>query len=68
MEAQELEIVVDRDGRVQVPVKGVKGGACTDLTRALEAALGDVEERRLTAEYHEQPVEVSGAVKSSTTW
>ncbi|PKL65508.1 MAG: hypothetical protein CVV32_03345 [Methanomicrobiales archaeon HGW-Methanomicrobiales-3] len=58
MEMQELEITIDREGRVQVAVRGVKGEGCLALTKNIEDAVGTVEEREYTAEYYEQPVEV----------
>ncbi|MFA4877485.1 MAG: DUF2997 domain-containing protein [Methanoregula sp.] len=58
MDMQELEITIDKNGRVQVAVKGVKGEGCLALTRELEKAIGHVEERGYTAEYYEQPVKV----------
>jgi hypothetical protein len=59
MEMQELEITIDRNGRVQVGVIGVHGEGCLTLTKKIENAVGNVEERRFTAEYYEQPAEVS---------
>lgn len=56
MEMQELEIVIDPEGKVSLGVKGVKGSQCTDLTRQLEEALGTIEDRAYTGEYYEQPV------------
>lgn len=54
MELQEIEITIDRNGAVGIHVRGVKGRACLDLTRPLEAALGGrVETRELTPEAHE---------------
>lgn len=51
MELQEIEIFIEKDGRVRIEVRGVKGKACLDLTRALEAALGDdIEAREMTPE------------------
>lgn len=55
MEVQEIEVVVDADGNVRVDVRGVKGKKCTEITRALEAALGDDVERELTWEAGEEP-------------
>lgn len=52
MEMQELEIVIDRDGQVAISVKGARGSECLDLTRALEAQLGDLVERTHTAEFY----------------
>lgn len=54
MDMQEIEISISPRGEVQFQVKGVKGGACLDLTRSLEASLGTVEDRQLTSEYYEQ--------------
>jgi hypothetical protein len=59
MEMQELEITIDKEGRVQVAVRGVKGEECLGLTKNIENAVGTVEERKYTAEYYEQPVSVS---------
>lgn len=49
------EIIVDisPEGEVKISVKGVKGKSCKDLTKALEAALGDVKESKTTREYTE---------------
>lgn len=59
MEMKELEITIDKEGRVQVAVHGVHGGECIGLTKKIENAVGTVEEREYTAEYYEQPVAVS---------
>ena len=54
MEMQEIEVFIDKDGKVRIEVRGVQGGACLDLTAALEAALGgQVEARQLTPEAQE---------------
>lgn len=54
MEIQEIEIVVGKDGQVELTVRGVKGSACLDITRSLEAALGGkVLTREMTPEAQE---------------
>lgn len=54
MDIQEIEVFIEKDGRVRVGVRGVKGTSCLDLTRGLEAALGgQVEDRQMTAEASE---------------
>ncbi|OPX61949.1 MULTISPECIES: DUF2997 domain-containing protein [unclassified Methanoregula] len=58
MEMQELEITIDREGRVQVAVRGVKGEGCTGITKNIENAVGTVEGREYTAAYFEQPAVV----------
>jgi hypothetical protein len=56
MEMEELEITIDKEGRVQVAVRGIHGEVCVALTKNIENAVGEVEEREYTAEYYEQPV------------
>ena len=54
MELQEIEVVIDKDGKVRIEVRGVKGMSCLDLTKDLEEALGgEVEEREMTPEAYE---------------
>jgi hypothetical protein len=51
MDLQEIEVFIDKDGKVQVEVRGVKGESCLDLTKALEIALGgQIESREMTPE------------------
>jgi hypothetical protein len=59
MTMQELEITIGNDGRVLVHARGVKGDACLALTKKLEEAVGEVQERSFSSEYYEEPVEVS---------
>ncbi len=55
MDVQEVEVTIGKDGKVQVHVRGVKGEACLDITRALEGALGgQVELREMTPEAGEE--------------
>jgi hypothetical protein len=64
MEIQEVEVIVGVDGRVELTVRGVKGLACLDLTRALETALGGVVlNREMTPESLEDsnPNQLSGS-------
>ncbi len=54
MEMRELEITIDKNGRVNVGVRGIAGEGCLALTKNLEKAVGTVEERTYTAEFYEQ--------------
>ena len=55
MEMQEIEVFIDKDGKVRIEVRGVKGQVCLDLTKELEEALGGVvEEREMTPEALEE--------------
>ncbi len=56
MEFQEINLIIDPDGRVHIEVRGAKGLECLELTRPLEEALGgQVEERTMTPDAYEQP-------------
>ena len=53
MEMQELEITIDKEGRVQIEVKGVHGESCVALTQSLEDAIGEVNDRSIAPEFFE---------------
>jgi hypothetical protein len=56
MEIQEIELVVAKDGKVELTVRGVKGQACLELTQDLEKALGGIVlTREMTPEALEEP-------------
>lgn len=50
---QQVEITIEA-GTPTVKVKCVKGRACKDITRALEAALGEAQTSVATSEMYEQ--------------
>lgn len=51
MEMQEIEVYIDKNGKVRIEVRGVKGQSCLDITKALEEALGgEIESREMTPE------------------
>ena len=45
-----IEIVIHRTGKSEVKVAGIAGGKCTEITSAIELALGKTTERRFTGE------------------
>jgi len=51
---QEITIRVGKGGKINLDVAGVKGGACKDLTKAFEKAMGKVVSTENTNEYYEQ--------------
>jgi hypothetical protein len=63
MEMQEIEITIDKEGRVLVKVNGAHGTVCHDLTKNLEDATGVVEERTYLPAYYEQPVQEEQAAR-----
>ena len=56
MELQEIEVVIEKDGRVRLEVRGVKGRSCLSLTEPLEKLLGgSIETRTMRPEAEETP-------------
>jgi hypothetical protein len=58
MEMQEMEITIDKEGKILVKVSGAHGTDCLAITKHIEEASGVVEERTCSPEYYEQPVSV----------
>jgi hypothetical protein len=55
---ERIIVKIDRKAKVTLEVDGVKGTACTDLTKSLENALGKTTSSVPTGEmYEEQQVE-----------
>lgn len=52
---EEIVIRIGKDGKINLNVAGIKGGGCKDITKALEKALGMVENTTNTGEFYEQP-------------
>jgi hypothetical protein len=54
MDLQEIQVQIDKDGKVRVNLHGVKGDACLAITKDLEALLGNqIEERKFNHEYYD---------------
>ncbi len=54
MELQEIDVFIEKDGQVKIEIRGVKGMSCLNLTKDLEAVLGDrIAEREMTPEADE---------------
>ncbi len=45
-----IDAVIGKNGKTQLHVRGAQGEACVSLTGAMEARLGNVEEREYTPE------------------
>ena len=55
MELQEIEVIIGKDGKVMIQVRGVHGIKCLELTKELEEALGgNILERIMTPEALEE--------------
>ena len=54
MELQEIDVYIDKEGRVRLEVRGFRGGQCLEATAELEKSLGGcVERREMTPEASE---------------
>lgn len=49
-----LEFIIYPDGRVKETVTGIVGASCQEVTRAIEAQLGQVVTQEQTSEYYAQ--------------
>ncbi len=52
---KKIRVRIGKDGQCTVQVEGAVGPGCVEWTKAFEQALGEVQERKLCAEYHEEP-------------
>ena len=53
MAQEELEIEIDRSGKVTMRTRGIKGAACMDYADLLAQIVGREENRETTAEFYE---------------
>lgn len=58
MERPEFDIVIGKNGKVTVEVKGVKGPRCLDYADLIREIIGHEDQRKLTGEYYGQDSEV----------
>jgi hypothetical protein len=58
MELHEIDVLIEKDGRVRLEVRGMKGAACLAATKQLEKVLGsDIIHREMTPEAAETSAE-----------
>jgi len=62
---REMEIEIDRDGKVNIKVKGVQGADCLEFSQFLEEALGETLEREITSEYYQLPAPTESSVQQT---
>lgn len=68
MDVQEIQVQIDTDGKVHLSLHGVKGESCLQITKELEALLGNqVEERKLSHEYYEPTQQQSSTSTTQIT-
>lgn len=57
-----LEFIIYPDGRVQEKVTGIVGASCAEVTAAIEAQLGIVQQQQSTSEYFSQPIKADTSI------
>jgi len=62
---REMEIEIDRDGKVNIKVKGVQGADCLEFSQFLEEALGETVEQEITSEYYQVPASTETTVQQT---
>jgi hypothetical protein len=62
---REMEIEIDRDGKVNIKVKGVQGTDCLEFSQFLEEALGETVEQEITSEYYQLPMPTETTVQQT---
>ena len=62
---REMEIEIDRDGKVNIKVKGVQGADCLEFSQFLEEALGETVEQELTSEYYQLPAPTETTIQQT---
>ena len=60
-----IEITISPTGEINIEATGFKGSSCEKSTRALEAALGTVTNRKKKPEYHAIETVKSGTKQSA---
>jgi DUF2997 family protein len=60
---REMEIEIDRDGKVNIKVKGIQGADCLEFSQFLEEALGETVEQEVTSEYYQLPTPTETTVQ-----
>ena len=60
-----LEFIIYPDGRVQEKVTGIVGVSCAEVTAAIEAQLGIVQQQQSTSEYFAQTIKADTSVANT---
>ncbi|NBD35560.1 MAG: DUF2997 domain-containing protein [Chloroflexi bacterium] len=69
MELQEVELFIAKNGEVRMEVRGVAGKKCLDLTRELEAALGnEIIDRELKPEAYTEASATDHESEQEQAW
>ena len=62
---KKMRILIKKDGKTEIRVEGGQGDNCLTFTKAIEKALGEVDDRVFCPEYHEEPVFVEDKLQET---
>ena len=63
MAQEEIEIEVDKHGRVTIKTIGIMGKRCLEVAEALAEIIGKEEQRTMTSEFYENEVHVQNRIE-----
>ena len=66
MQYYKVELTINSDGTITEKVLA-SGANCTDVTKALEQAIGELQSQELLPEYH-QPTDLNELSETDTIW
>ncbi|HZM06689.1 MAG TPA: DUF2997 domain-containing protein [Candidatus Saccharimonadales bacterium] len=58
MPQREFDITINKDGTVELHIKGYKGRACLEAAKLFEQIVGETESERHTSEFYEPEEQV----------
>lgn len=61
---KKITITIDQEGNSEIDVQGYTGSQCTEVTKAIEQALGTVVEREKKPEFHLPPEQQHNKLKN----
>lgn len=59
MNPHELDITIDKTGKVQVHIQGIKGKNCMEIAKILQQIVGKMVNTKQTAEFYEPESKVA---------
>jgi hypothetical protein len=63
MSQEEIEIEVDKMGRVTIRTRGIKGERCLKVAQAVAEIIGTEESRTMTSEFYEAEVHTGNRIE-----
>lgn len=62
-ERHDLNIIINKNGEIEIKVEGIKGSKCIQLTEELEKQLGDLISQEKTSDYYKDDTQTGTNIK-----